>query len=325
MELPRRKFLHLAAGAAALPALARIARAQSYPARPVRLVVTSAAGGTQDILARLMGQWLSERLGQQFGIENRPGGGGNIGTEAVVKASPDGYTLFMVSPPNVINATLYDNLNYNFIRDIAPIGGFSREAVVMVVHPSVPAKTLPEFIAYAKANPTKINMGSAGTGTMGHVPGELFKIMTGVDMVHVPYRGGGPAVADLLGGQVQVVFGSLPTSIAYIRAGKLRALAVTTAKRSQALPDIPTVSEFVPGYEASSVWGLGAPRNTSVAIIERLNQEINAAIADPKILARVADAGGTPLPGSPADFGKLIVEETEKWARIIKVANIKPE
>jgi tripartite-type tricarboxylate transporter receptor subunit TctC len=325
MELPRRKFLHLAAGAAALPAFSRFSRAQSYPAQPVRLVVTSAAGGTQDILARLIGQWLSERLGQQFVIENRPGAGGNIGTEAVVKALADGYTLLMVSPPNVINATLYEKLNYNFIRDIAPIASVSREAAVIVVHPSVPAKTLVEFIAYAKSNPGKISMGSAGIGTMGHVPAELFKMMTGVDMVHVPYRGGGPAIADLLGGQVHVVFGSLPTSIGYIKAGRLRALAVTTARRSQALPDIPAVNEFVPGYEASSVWGLGAPRNTAVEIIERLNKEINAATADPKIRARIADSGGTVLPGSPADFAKLIVDETEKWAKVIKAAKIKPE
>jgi tripartite-type tricarboxylate transporter receptor subunit TctC len=325
MELHRRKLLHLAAGSAALAAFLHFGRAQSYPAQPVRLVVTSAAGGTQDILARLIAQLLSERLGQQFVVENRPGAGGNIGTEAVVKASPDGYTLLMISPPNVINATLYEKLNYNFIRDIAPIASISREASVVTVNPSFPPKTLPEFIAYAKSNPGKVNMASAGIGTMGHVPGELFKMMAGVDIVHVPYRGGGPAIADLLGGQVQVSFGALPTSIAYIRAGKLRALAVTTTERSKALPDIPTVSEFVPGYEASSVWGLGAPRNTPVEIIERLNKEINAVIADPKFKARIADAGGTVLHGSPADFAKLIVQETEKWGKVIKSVGIRPE
>jgi tripartite-type tricarboxylate transporter receptor subunit TctC len=314
----------LGVGAAALPAFSRIAVAESYPARPVRLVVTSAAGGTQDILARLIGQSLSERVGQQFVIENRPGGGGNIGTEAVVKAAPDGYTLLMVSPPNVINATLYEKLHYDFIRDIAPIASVSREAGVLVVHPSVLPKTLPEFIAYAQSNPGKINMASAGVGTMGHIPGELFKLMAGVDMVHVPYRGGGPAVADLLGGQVQVMFGSLPTSIGYIRSGKLRALAVTTAKRSQAMPEVPAVGEFVPGYEASSVWGVGAPRSTPMEIIERLNHEINAVIADPKVKARIADAGGTVLGGSPTDFARLIVEETEKWGKVIRAANIKP-
>jgi tripartite-type tricarboxylate transporter receptor subunit TctC len=324
MELHRRKLLNLAAGSAALPVFSRFGKAQGYPAQPVRLVVTSAAGGTQDILARLIAQSLSERLGEQFVVENRPGAGGNIGTEAVVRASPDGYTLLMVSP-NVINATLYDKLNYNFIRDIAPIASISREASVVTVNPSVPAKTIPEFIAYAKSNPGKVNMASAGIGTMGHIPGELFKMMTGVDIVHVPYRGGGPAIAGLLGGQVQVSFGALPTSIAYIRAGKLRALAVTTTQRSGALPDIPTVSEFVPGYEASSVWGVGAPRNTPVEIVERLNKEINAAIADLKFKARIADAGGTVLPGSPADFAKLIVQETEKWGKVIKSVGIRPE
>jgi tripartite-type tricarboxylate transporter receptor subunit TctC len=323
MKLPRRKFLLLFTAAAVLPAFSRIATAQSYPARPVRIIVTSAAGGTQDILARLIGQALSERLGQQFVIENRPGAGTNIGTEMVVRALPDGYTLLMVGPPNAINATLYQKLNYNFVRDIAPIASISREAVVIVVHPSVPARTLPEFIAYAKSNPGKISMGSAGIGTMGHVPAELFKMMTGINMVHVPYRGGGPAIADLLGGQVEVVFGSMPTSIEYIRAGKLRAIAVTTAQRSEEMPDVPAVSEFVPGYEASSVWGLGAPRNTAVEIIERLNHEINAVLADPKFKMRIADQGGTVLPGSPADFGRLMVEDTEKWAKIIKAAKIK--
>jgi tripartite-type tricarboxylate transporter receptor subunit TctC len=323
MKLPRRKFLVLFTAAAVLPAFSRTATARSYPERPIRIIVTSAAGGTQDILARLIGQALSERLGQQFVIENRPGAGTNIGTEMAVRALPDGYTLLMVGPPNAINATLYEKLNYNFVRDIAPIASISREAVVIVVHPSVPARTLPEFIAYAKSNPGKISMGSAGIGTMGHVPAELFKMMTGINMVHVPYRGGGPAIADLLGGQVQVVFGSMPTSIEYIRAGKLRAIAVTTVQRSEELPDVPTVSEFVPGYEASSVWGLGAPKNTAVEIIERLNHEINAVLADPKFKMRIADQGGTVLPGSPADFGRLMVEDTKKWAKIIKAANIK--
>jgi len=326
MELARRELLLCcAAGAATLAAFPGGARASRYPERPVRLVVSSAAGGTQDILARLMGQWLSERLGQQFVIENRTGGAGTIATEMVVKASPDGYTLLMVGPPNFIGATLYEKLNYDFIRDIAPIGSISREAVVFVVHPSVPANTVPEFIAYAKSNPGKVNMASAGIGTMGHVPAELFKMMTGIDMDHVPYRGGGPAVADLLGGQVQVMFGALPTSIGYIRAGKLRALAVTTVNRSEALPETPTVSEAVPGYEASSVWGLGAPRNASWEIIEQLNKAINAVLADSKFQARIADQGGTVLPGSPADFGKLIGEETGKWAKVIKAASIKPE
>jgi tripartite-type tricarboxylate transporter receptor subunit TctC len=326
MDVSRRKFLLcLAPGAVALPTFSPVARAQAYPARPVRIIVTSAAGGTQDILARLIGQSLSERVGQPFVIENRPGAGGNIGTEAAVKASPDGYTLLMIGPPNAINATLYEKLNYNFLKDISPIASISREAAVIVVNPSLPAKTLPELIDYAKSNPDKISMGSAGIGTMGHVPGELFKIMTGVRMVHVPYRGGGPAIADLLGGQVQLVFGSLPTSIEYIRTGRLRALAVTTAKRSETLPDIPTVSELVRGYEASSVWGLGAPKNTAVELIERLNKEINAVIADPKMKARIADAGGMVLPGSPADFGKLLIEETEKWGKVIKSADIKSE
>ena len=313
----------MAASAAALPGVPPTARAQAYPARPVRIVVGFAPAGAQDVLARLIGQWLSERLGQQFIVDNRPGGGGNIGAEAVVNAPADGYTLLLIGPPNFINATLYEKLNYNFIPDITPIAGISREASVIAVHPSVPAKTLPDFIAYAKSNPGKINMASAGTGTMGHIPGELFKMMTGTNMVHVPYRGGGPAIADLLGGQVQVSFGSLPTSIGYIRAGKLRALAVTTAKRSQALPDIPAVGEFVPGYEASSVWGLGAPRNASVDVVQLLNKEINAALVDPKFEARIADAGGTTLPGSHADFGRLIIEETEKWAKVIKAAHIK--
>jgi tripartite-type tricarboxylate transporter receptor subunit TctC len=324
MKLPRRQFLHLAAGAAALPAVPRFAWGQSYPWRPVRIVVTFPAGSTSDILARPMAQWLQERLGQPFVVDNRSGAGGTIGTEAVVRASPDGYTLLLISGAHTINATLYDKLSFDFIRDIAPVAGVSRETGVMVVNPSVPAETVPDFIAYAKANPGKINMASAGIGASTHVAGELFKMMTGVNMVHVPYRGSPPALTDLLGGQVQVYFGPIAGSIEYVRAGTLRALAVTTAKRSEALPDLPTVGEFVPGYEASAVWGVGAPRNTPAEIVDKLNKEINAGLADPKIKARL-ELGGTVLPGSPADFGKLIAEETEKWAKVVKFANIKPE
>jgi tripartite-type tricarboxylate transporter receptor subunit TctC len=325
MKLPRRQFLHLAAGAAALPAVSRIARAQAYPSRPVRLIVPIAPAGGGDILARLMGQWLSERLGQPFIIENRPGGGGNIGTEAVVRAPADGYTLLLVGSFNAVNATFYDKLNYNFIRDIAPVAGIIRAPYVMAVNPTVPAKTVPEFIAYAKAHPGEISFASAGTGTGSHIAGELFKMMAGVDMVHVPYRSGGPAVTNLLAGQVQVLFNPPPASIAYIRAGRLRALAVTTATRSDALPDVPTVGDFVPGYEASTWYGVGVPNNTPAEIVDKLNKEINAGLADPKIKARLADLGGTPFVGSPADFGKLIADETEKWAKVIKTANIKPE
>jgi len=325
MKLPRRQFLHLAAGAAALPAVSRIARAQAYPSRPVRIIVGFAAGGSADILARLMGQWLSERLGQPFVIENRPGAGSNIGTEAVVRAPPDGYTLLLASSANAIAATLYDRLNFDFTRDIAPVAGVARYSNVMVLHPSFPAKTVPEFIAYAKTNPAKINMGSGGNGGVSHVSGELFKMMTGVNMVHVPYRGTAPALTELLGGQVQVVFADVSSSIEHIRAGKLRALAVTTTLRSEALLDIPTVAEFVPGYEASTWQGIGAPKNTSAEIVERLNNEIKAALADPKIKARLADLGGTVLPGTPADFGKLIAEETEKWGKVVKFAGIKAD
>jgi tripartite-type tricarboxylate transporter receptor subunit TctC len=325
MKLPRRNFLHLAAGAAALPAVPRIAWAQAYPSRPVRLILGASAGGGFDIVARPMGQWLSERLGQPFLIEIRPGAGTNIATEAVVRALPDGYTLLLASAANAINAALYDKLSFNFIRDIAPITGIMRVPSAMMVHPAVPAKTVPEFIAYAKANPGKINMASGGIGTPGHLSGELFKTMTGVNMVHVPYRGLAPALTDLLGGQAQVLFGALTSSIEYIRAGKLRALAVTTTARSEALPDLPTIGEFLPGYEASQWYGIGAPKNTPVEIVDRLNKEINAALADPKIKARLADLGGTPLVGSPADFGKLIAEETEKWGKVIRAANIKAE
>jgi tripartite-type tricarboxylate transporter receptor subunit TctC len=325
MRLPRRKFLHLAAGAAALPAVSRVARAQAYPARPVRIIVGFAPGNGPDILARLLGPWLSERLGEPFVIDNRPGAGTNTGTETVVKSPPDGYTLLMVTPANTINATLYDNLNFNFIRDIAPIASISRDPNVLLVNPLVPAKTVPEFIAYAKAHPGQLTMASAGNGSSSHMSGELFKMMAGVDMVHVPYRGGGPALTDLLGGQVQVMFPTTTTSSAYIKAGTLRALAVTTAMRSKALPDIPTVGEFVPGYEASSVYGLGAPKNTPFEIVDKLNSEVNAALADPKMKARIADAGGTVLPGAPAQFGKLIAEETEKWAKVVKFSGAKPD
>jgi len=325
MKLPRRKFLHLAAGTAALPAVSRIARAQAYPARPVRIIVGFAPAGGTDIMARLIAQWLSERLGQQFVIENRPGAGTNIGTEAAVRAPADGYTLLVATSVNAINATLYNKLNFNFIRDIAPVAGISRESHVMVVNPLVPTKTVPEFIAYAKANSGKISMASAGIGSGSHITGELFKMMTGVNLVHVPYRGLAPALSDLLGGQVQVTFASMPSSIEYIRAGKLRALAVTTATRSEVLPDVPTVGEFVPGYEASGWYGVGAPKGTPVEVIDKLNREINAALADPNMKARLADLGGTALAGSPADFGKLIADETEKWAKVIKSLGIKAE
>jgi tripartite-type tricarboxylate transporter receptor subunit TctC len=325
MKLPRRRFLHLAAGAAALPAVSRIARAQAYPSRPVRIIVPSAPAGPTDILARLMGQWLSERLGQPFVIENRPGGGGNIGTEAVVRASPDGYTLLMISATQAINATLYDKLNYNFIRDIAPVASVIRYSSVMVVNPSVPAKSVPEFIAYAKANPGKIHMASAGTGALTHMAGEMFKMMAGVDLFHVPYRGNGPAFNDLIGGQVQVMFASPVGLLEYMQAGKLRALGVTTATRSEALADLPTVGDFVPGFEASAFVAIGAPKNTPTEVISRLNHEINAGLADPKIKARLAELGGTAFVGSPGDFSKLIADETEKWAKVIRAANIKAE
>ena len=324
MKLPRRKFLRLAAGAAALPAVSHFAWAQTYPTRPVRLVVGFPPGGGTDITARLIGQWLSERLGQQLVIENRPGAGSNIATEGVVRAAADGYTLLLVSAAHAINATLYDRLNYNFLRDIAPVAGVIRVPNLMEVNPSLPPKSVPEFIAYAKANPGKVNYASGGNGTAQHLAGELFKIMTGVDMVHVPYRGDAPALTDLIGGQVQVMFGNMPSSIEHIRAGKLRPLAVTTAARSEALPDLPPVGDFVPGYEASTWQGLGAPGNTPAEIVDKLNKEINAALSDPKIKARLADLGGTVLGGSPADFGRLIADETEKWGKVIRAANIKP-
>jgi tripartite-type tricarboxylate transporter receptor subunit TctC len=325
MKLPRREFLHLSAAAIALPSVARLARAETYPARPVHIMVGFAAGGPNDISARLIGQWLSERLGQQFVVENRPGAGGNVATELVVRAPADGYTLLLVPAPAAINATLYDNLNFNFIRDIAPVAGILRVPEVMVVNPAVPANTVPEFIAYAKANPGKINMASAGNGTVPHVAGELFKFMTGVDLVRVGYRGGGPALVDLMGGQVQVMFEPTLSTVGYIRAGKLRALAVTSATRSAALPDVPTVGEFVPGYEATAWFGIGAPRNTPADIVARLNGEINAGLADAKIKERLADLGGEPMPMATADFAKFIVDETEKWGKVVRAAGIKAE
>jgi tripartite-type tricarboxylate transporter receptor subunit TctC len=325
VKLPRRQFLHLAAGAAALPAVSRIARAQAYPSRPVRVIVPFGSAGATDIVARLIGQWLSERLGQPFVIENRPGAGGNLGTEAVVRAPPDGYTLAVIGAPSAINATLYEKLNFNFIRDITPVASIIRFPNVMVVNPSVPVTTVPEFIAYAKANPGKLNMASPGNGSTPHVTGELFKMMTGINMVHVPYRSVAAGITDMLSGRVQVTFGTTASTIAYIRAGTLRALAVTTATRSEALPDLPTIAEFVPGYEASAWFGVGAPRNTPTEIVNKLNTEINACLADPSLKARLADLGGITLAGSPADFARLIVEETAKWAKVVKFSGVKAE
>src|SRR6266446_2357761 len=320
MKLPRRTFLHLAAAAAALPVASGIVLAQTYPTRPVRLMVPFGPAGATDITARLIGQWLSERLGQQFVIENRPGAGSNIGTEAVVRAAPDGYTLGLFGAPSAINATLYDKLNFNFVRDIAPIAPIVRFPYIMVVNPSVPAKTLPEFIAYAKANPGEINMASPGSGSTPHVNGELFKAMTGINIVHVPYRSVAAAVTDLLSGQVHVMFGTSASTIEYVRAGQVRALAVTTATRLDVLPDLPTIAEFVPGYEASAWYGVGAPTGTAADIVQRLNREVNAGLADSKVKARFADLGGIAMPGSPGDFGKLITEETEKWAKVVKLS-----
>jgi len=325
IKLPRRRLLQLAAGALALPALRRSARAQNYPAQPVRLVVGFAAGSTTDILARLMAQWLSVRLGQQFVVENRPGAGGNIGAETVVRAAPDGYTLLMVPPAVAANATLYAHLTFDFIRDIAPVAGVVRVPNVLEVTPSFDVKTVPELIAYAKANPGKLAFASAGIGTASHLAGQLFNSMTGLSIQHVPYKGDGPAMVDLIGGQVQIGFATMTASIAHIRAGKLRPLAVTTAKRSDALPDIPTVADFVPGFEASSWFGMAAPKATPAEIVARLNREANAGLADPTIQARLADMGGMLLTGSPADFGKLIADETEKWSKVIREAGIKAE
>jgi tripartite-type tricarboxylate transporter receptor subunit TctC len=321
----RRNFLHLAAGAAALPAMSRVAWAEVYPSRPVRLIAPFGPAGATDITARLIGQWLSERLGQQFVIENRPGAGGNIGTEAVVRAAPDGYTLLYVTTANASNATLYDKLNFNFVRDIAPIAPIVGFSYIMVVTPSVPAKTFPEFIAYAKTNPGKINMASVGIGSTPHVNGELFKMMTSTNLVHVPYRSVAAVMTDLLSGQVQLYFGTTASSLEYVKTGKLRALAVTVERRLDALPDIATVGEFVPGYVASNWYGLGAPKNTPAEIVAKLNREINAGLADPKLRARLADLGGTVLGGSPADFGKFIADESEKWGKVIRAANIKAE
>jgi tripartite-type tricarboxylate transporter receptor subunit TctC len=325
MTLPRRQFLHLAAGAAALTSVSRLASAQAYPSRPVRVIVPFAPAAGTDIVARLMGQWLSERLGQPFVVENRPGGATNIGTEIVVRAPPDGYTLLVIDASPAINATLYDKLNFIFVRDIAPVACIIRAPLIMVVNPSVPAKTIPEFIAYAKASPGKINMASGGNGTPSHIAGELFKVMTGVDMTHIPYRGGGSAVTDLIGGQVQVFFAAVASSIEYVKAGNLRALGVTTATRSPALPDIPTIADFVPGYEASQWYAVGAPKSTPAAIIDRLNKEINAGLSEPRIRALLTDQGGTAFAGSPSDFGKLIADDTGKWGKVIRANNIKPD
>jgi tripartite-type tricarboxylate transporter receptor subunit TctC len=325
MKFPRRRCLQLALATAAASVFSYAASALDYPTRPVRLIVPVAPGGGADIVARLTGQWLSERLGQQFIVENRPGGGTNIGTDMVAHAPADGYTLLLVNLTHAINATLYEKLNYNFARDLEPIAGIIGVSNVVEVHPSVPAKTLPEFIAYAKANPGKINMGSAGNGSSSHMAGELFKMMAGVNLVHVPYRGQGPAMTDLLGGQLQVIFATTPGTTEYVRIGTLNALAVTTAQRAEALPDVPTVAEFVPGYESSQWYGIGTPKGTPAEIVDRLNREVNAALVDGKMKARLADLGGTVLPGTPADFAKLIVGEIEKWGRVVKFAGIRAE
>ena len=323
MTLARRRFLQLAAAAGL--AAPGVVRAQSYPARPVRIIIGYTPGGSADLTARLLGQWLTERLGQTFVVESRPGGGTNIATEAVVRAPADGYTLLLVAPANAINATLYEKLNYDFIRDMAPVAGLIRFPNVMEVNPAVPAKTVPEFIAYAKANPGKINYASSGNGSTIHMSAELFKMMVGVNLVHVPYRGGAPALTDMLGGQVQVMFDNLPTSIEHIRAGKLRPLAITSATRSELIPDVPTVADFVPGYESSAWYGVGAPKGTPAEIIDKLNKEINATLADPKAKARIAEMGATLITGSPADFGKLVADETEKWGKVVKFSGAKAD
>ena len=325
MKLPRRRFLHLAASAVALPAVSRIARAQTYPSRPVRLIIGYAPGGSADITARLIAQWLTERLGQTFIVESRPGAGSNIGTEAAVRAAPDGYTLLLVAPANAINSSIYEKLNYDFLRDIVPVASLIRFGNVMEVHPSVPARTVSEFIAYAKANPSKINFASSGAGSTIHMSGELFKMMAGVDMVHVPYRGGALALTDLIAGQVQVMFDNIPTSIQHIRTGALRPLAVTTAERMELLPDVPVVADVLPGFEASAWYGVGAPKGTPAEIIDRLNREINAILAEPKVKARFVELGAALVTGSATDFRKLLVDETEKWGKVVKFANIKPE
>jgi tripartite-type tricarboxylate transporter receptor subunit TctC len=326
MKHPRRAFLQLAAGAAALPVISRIARAEEiYPARPVRIIVGFPAGGPTDIVARVMAQWLSERLGQEFVVDNRPGAASNIATEAALRAPADGYTLLQVTSSNAVNATFYEKLNFNFMSDIAPVAGIIRVPFVMEINPSIPAKTVPEFIAYAKANPGKINMASGGIGTSIHIAGELFKMMAGVNLVHVPYRGSAPALTDMISGQVHVMFDILTSSIQHIRSGALRALAVTSARRAEALPELPTVGDFLPGYEATAWYGLAAPKNTSSEIVDKLNKEINAGLADSKIKARLADSAGTVIPGSPADFGKLVAEEIEKWGEVVKFSGAKPE
>ncbi|OLE33272.1 MAG: MFS transporter [Alphaproteobacteria bacterium 13_1_20CM_3_64_12] len=323
MKFPRRKFLYLAAGAAALPALPRLAKAQAYPSRPIRLIIGYTPGGSADLTARLMGQWLSERLGQSFVVENRPGGGTNIATEAVVRAPPDGYTFLLAAPANAINATLYDKLNFNFLRDSEPVAGIIRFPNVVVVNPSVPVKSIPELIAYAKANPGKLNMASSGNGSTIHMSGELFKMLTGTDMVHVPYRGGAPALTDLIAGQVHVMFDNIPTCAEHVKSGKLRGLAVTSTTRSDVLPDLPTLADFLPGYEASAWYGFAAPKNTPAAIIEKLNKEINAVLADPAAKRRFTEIGAILLPGSAADFGKLLADETEKWGKVVKFSGAK--
>jgi tripartite-type tricarboxylate transporter receptor subunit TctC len=325
MNLLRRTFLHLLAGVAALPAISRPACAQAYPSRPVRWIVGFTPAGGNDITARLIGQWLTDRLGQPFVIENRPGAGTNIAAEIVINSPPDGYTLFLTNFSNAVNAALYEKLSFDFMRDMAPVVGISRAPVILAVNPSVPAKTVPEFIAYAKANPDKLNMGSAGIGSAGHLAGELLQMMTGIKLVHVPYRGNAPALTDLIAGQVQLVFPSSASSIEHVRTGNVRGLAVTGSTRLDALPDLPTVADFVPGYEASSLYGIGAPRNTPAEVIDRLNKEVNAALADPKLKARLADLGGTPFGGSSAEFGKLMADETEKWGKVVKFAGIKPQ
>ena len=325
MNLLRRTFLHLLAGVAALPAISRPACAQAYPSRPVRWIVGFTPAGGNDITARLIGQWLTDRLGQPFVIENRPGAGTNIAAEIVINSPPDGYTLFLTNFSNAVNAALYEKLSFDFMRDMAPVVGISRAPVILAINPSVPAKTVPEFIAYAKANPGKLNMGSAGIGSAGHLAGELLQMMTGIKLVHVPYRGNAPALTDLIAGQVQLVFPSSASSIEHVRTGNVRGLAVTGSTRLDALPDLPTVADFVPGYEASSLYGIGAPRNTPAEVIDRLNKEVNAALADPKLKARLADLGGTPFGGSSAEFGKLMADETEKWGKVVKFAGIKPQ
>jgi tripartite-type tricarboxylate transporter receptor subunit TctC len=325
MTICRRRFLHLTTGAVAMPAVSRVAWADTFPSRPVHLVVFYAAGGGNDIIARLLGQWLSQRLGQSFIIENRPGGGGNTGTEYVVHAEPDGYTLLLSSTANVVNASLYNNLDFDFVRDVAPVASISYEPNVMVLNPSVPAKTIPEFIAYAKANPGKINFGSAGIGSSQHMSGELFKMMAGIDMTHIPFRGTAPALQNLLGGQIQLMYASMPATLEHVRAGRLVALGVTTPKRSDVLPDLPSVSEFLPGFDAEVYYGIAAPKGTPPEVVDRLNKEINAGLADPEFKAKLTELGSMVLPGSPADFGKFLVNESDKWAKVVKFANIKAE